>query len=90
MGEKGNAASTVALAVGAGDSLIERVTTTATETVTGVGQDFVEVLRDKSIGAVADNTIAAARERLHRKTDEEPEDSGEASAPGGTPDDPSA
>lgn len=71
MGEKGNGAAVGAAATAAG-SLIERVTTTATETVTGAGQDFLTSVRDKSIGAVADSSIAAARGRLHRGPDEEP------------------
>lgn len=65
MGEKGNAV-TGGVVAGAG-SLIERVTTIATETVTGVGGDFLDTVKDKSVGAVADNTIAAAKDRLTRK-----------------------
>ncbi|MDQ6657700.1 MAG: hypothetical protein M3Z00_05680 [Actinomycetota bacterium] len=77
MGEKGNGAAVGAAAIAAG-SLIERVTTTATETVTGAGQDFLTAVKDKSIGAVADGSIAAARDRLHRKPDEEsPADQGQ-------------
>ena len=65
MGEKGNAV-TGGVVAGAG-TLIERVTTTATETVTGVGSDFLDTVKDKSVGAVADNTIAAAKDRMTRK-----------------------
>jgi hypothetical protein len=101
MGEKGNTASAAALVAGGSDSLFERVVSTTTETVTGVGEDFVGVLRDKSIGAVADNTVAAARERLHRKADgdedaqpqrapdPEPDEPGGTSAAGRAPGDPS-
>jgi len=65
MGEKGNAAvGGVAAATG---SMIERITTTATETVTGVGTDFLETVKDKSVGAAAETTIASAKDRLTRK-----------------------
>ena len=104
MGEKGNTASAAALVAGGSDSMFERVVSTTTATVTGVGEDFVGVLKDKSIGAVADNTVAAARERLHRKAegdeDEQPrpqraaepapDQPGSTSKPGQTSGDPSA
>jgi hypothetical protein len=72
MGEKGNiagglvgAAGITAAAEGSA-AVFETVTTTATQTVVGVGEDLVATIKDKSIGAVADHTIAAARERLQR------------------------
>ncbi|GGM12264.1 hypothetical protein [Nakamurella endophytica] len=69
MGEKGNAGDVPAVAAAAAaPSLVERVTTTATETVTGVGEDFFSTVKDKTVGAMADNTVAAARERLQRRT----------------------
>lgn len=72
MGEKGNVAgvagaAAAGVAMSASQSVIERVTDAATSTVTGIGQDFLETVKDKSVGAVADNTVAVARERLHRK-----------------------
>lgn len=72
MGEKGNtlggsAAGAALIASTASSSLIEKVSDTATSAVVGVGQDFLEVVKDKSIGAVADNTVTAAREHLQRK-----------------------
>ena len=72
MGEKGNAA-VGSVAAGTG-SMIERITTTATETVTGVGTDFLETVKDKSIGAVAETTIDSARKRLDRKDVQPPAD----------------
>ncbi len=65
MGEKGNVEGVAVAAVAAG-SLIERITTTATETVVGVGEDLIGTIRDKSIGALADNTLAAARDKMRR------------------------
>jgi hypothetical protein len=81
MGEKGN---TIAGSVAAGaGSMIERITTTATETVTGVGSDFLETVKDKSVGAAAETAIASAKDRLTRKPtttepdgDQQPDDPG--------------
>ena len=69
MGEKGNVSGAAAavIAAGASQSAFEKVTDTATSSVVGVGQDFLETVKDKSIGAVADNTVGAARDRLQRK-----------------------
>jgi hypothetical protein len=65
MGEKGN---TIAGGVAAGaGSMIERITTTATETVTGVSGDFLETVKDKSVGAAAETAIASTKDRLTRK-----------------------
>ncbi len=80
MGEKGNAMTAVSAGAVATGTLIERATTTATETVTGVGQDFLETVKDKSIGAVADTTLAAARDRVHRKPDQDDGRSASAAA----------
>ena len=69
MGEKGNvlggAADAMVAAVPA-ESLIERVTTTTRESVVDVGQDLADTIREKAIGAVADESVAAARERVQR------------------------
>ena len=69
MGEKGNLTGGAAavIAAGASRSVIEKVTDTTTSSVVGVGQDFMETVKDKSIGAVADNTVGAARDRMQRK-----------------------
>ena len=68
MGEKGNAdlatAAAGMTAAGAVGSTIERTIVSTSETVIGVGQDLADTIREKSIGAVADETVAAARERL--------------------------
>lgn len=69
MGEKGNVsevAGGVSLLGGAEQSLIERVTTTTTSTVVGVGEDLAGTIRDKAVEAVADATVASARDRLDR------------------------
>ncbi len=76
MGEKGNdvqslagSAATAALAQGSATT-VQTITTTASETVVGLGQDLVGTIKNKSIGAVADTTILAARERLRRRPDD--------------------
>lgn len=69
MGEKGNVtelAGGASLLGAAEQSLIERVTTTTTATVLGVGEDLASTIREKAVGAVADATVAAARERWDR------------------------
>ena len=68
MGEKGNALSGVTpdVASVASQSIVERTTTTATTAVVGLGQDLSDTIRDKSIGAVADNVVEAGRDRLSR------------------------
>ncbi len=86
MGEKGNVlggASEVIAAAAPGESLIERVTTTTTETVVGVGEDLAGTIRDKAIGAVADESVAAARQRLQK-----PDGETEATDPGAPPGNP--
>lgn len=70
MGEKGIAATGLdvpGLATGAADSLIERTTVTATTTVVGAGQDVVDAIRDKAIGAVAEQVVDTARESARRE-----------------------
>ncbi|MEJ7649568.1 MAG: hypothetical protein WKF57_11125 [Nakamurella sp.] len=71
MGEKGNVSELAAgaaapLLAGAEQSLIERVTTTTTATVLGVGEDLASTIREKAVGAVADASVAAARDRWNR------------------------
>jgi hypothetical protein len=81
MGEKGNLAGGAAvIAAGVSQSAFERVSDTATSSVLGVGEDFLGTVKDKSIGAVADNTVAAARDRMKRKDDPDPGEGGGAGA----------
>ena len=67
MGEKGNidsAAAAAAVGLGSGsETVIERTTKTATSTITGVGHDLADTIREKAIEAAADNSIEVARER---------------------------
>ncbi len=69
MGEKGNdvgqgMATTVA---GSGEgSLVERVTTTTTQTVIGAGQDLAATIKDKAVDHGADAVIDEARSRVRR------------------------
>ena len=74
MGEKGIASGldVAGLSTGATDSLIERTTVTATTTVVGAGHDVVDAIRDKAIGAVADDVVDAARDTLKKDTPEPP------------------
>lgn len=66
MGEKGNVVGDPGglMAAVIEPSLVERITTTTTSTVVGVGQDFLETVKDKAVGAVADATVTAARDRM--------------------------
>lgn len=67
VGEKGNAeAGSLVAAAGTSTtaSLIERTTTNVTETVVGTTESLVGTIRDKAIGAVAEEAIAAAREKV--------------------------
>jgi hypothetical protein len=72
MGEKGNPvglAGGTSLVTGPGvGSVIERTTFSATTTIADVGQDLAGTIADKSIGAVADNVVEAARENIHDKS----------------------
>lgn len=91
MGEKGNVSELAAgasLLGGAEQSLIERVTTTTTATVVGVGENLATSIRDKAVEAVADATVATARERLHRDPaprDDSETDTSTTSESSGTP-----
>lgn len=76
MGEKGNVLEPAAVPGAA--SVMERITTTTTETVVDAGQDLAGTIRDKAIEAVADNTVAAAREKL---TGDDATDSSDAPPP---------
>jgi hypothetical protein len=65
MGEKGIAADLAGGLSASGTSgIVERTTTMVTSTVTDVGSDLGEAVRNKVIGAVADNAVTEARERL--------------------------
>ncbi len=71
MGEKGigdvaTSMGAAAVAPAAG-SLVENATSLVTTAVTGAGSDLAGVVKDKSIGAVADNVVQAAREKLTAK-----------------------
>lgn len=73
MGEKGNAVAGMAggasLVSGPGvGSVIERATLNAATTITDVGQDLAGTIADKSIEAVADNVVDAAREEIRATT----------------------
>ncbi|MEP7046642.1 MAG: hypothetical protein ABI949_08190 [Ilumatobacteraceae bacterium] len=63
MGEKGIGGA-VAASLPETSSLIEKTTTSVVTSVTGVGQDLVTTIQEKAIGAFADETVRAARERL--------------------------
>ena len=63
MGEKGIGGAVAASLPGA-SSLIEKTTTSVVTSVTGVGSDLVTTVQEKAVGAVADEAIRAARERL--------------------------
>lgn len=75
MGEKGNEldhglAAVTAATVGAAaePSIIERVTTTTTQTIVGAGEDVLAKIKDKAIDHGADAVIEEARGRLgHRE-----------------------
>lgn len=73
MGEKGNALDGGLAAVASASaglatepSVIERVTTTTSETLLGVGQDALSTVKDKALDKGADATIDEARRRLRR------------------------
>lgn len=70
MGEKGNVVEAPLSAAGAGaESVLERVTTTTTQTVVQAGSDLATAVRDKGIDVVADATVAGAKERLTKRDD---------------------
>lgn len=84
MGEKGNLDPAVAgAAAAAGQSVISRTTEVVTSTVVDGSTQLVDTVRDKAIGAVADETVAGVREKLTRKDDEQGEDG--ATPPAGEP-----
>ncbi len=90
MGEKGNDLDQGLTAVAASavePSVIERVTTTTTQTIVGAGQDVVSSIKDKAIGHGADAVIDEARSRLKRDHGSDPDPAGTASADGTTADD---
>jgi len=69
MGEKGNDLDQGLAAVAASavePSLIERVTTTTTQTIVGAGGDVVSTIKDKAIDHGADAVLDEARSRLRR------------------------
>jgi hypothetical protein len=83
MGEKGNEldhglAGVAAVATGAAaePSIIERVTTTTTQTILGAGEDVVATLKDKAIDQGADAVIDEARGRLRRRDGADDETAG--------------
>ena len=65
MGEKGigGVAEAATNAPGA-SSLIEKTTTSVVTSVTGVGSDLITTVQEKAVGALADEAIKAARERM--------------------------
>lgn len=90
MGEKGNDLDQGLAAVAASavePSLIERVTTTTTQTIVGAGQDVVSSIKDKAIDHGADAVIDEARSRLRRGDGTTTEGSTTPSADGTTTDD---
>lgn len=70
MGEKGIGGAVAATVPGA-SSLIEKTTTSVVTSVTGVGSDLVTTVQEKAVGAIADEAIKAAREKM--AADEHPE-----------------
>ncbi|MEY2401231.1 MAG: hypothetical protein QOJ08_1342 [Ilumatobacteraceae bacterium] len=63
MGEKGIGGA-VAAAVPGASSLIEKTTTSVVTSVTGVGSDLLTTMQEKAVGAVTDEAIEAARQRM--------------------------
>ncbi len=90
MGEKGNDLDQGLAAVAASavePSLIERVTTTTTQTIVGAGQDVVSSMKDKAIDHGADAVIDEARSRVRRADRTAPEGPTTPPADGTTADD---
>jgi len=76
MGEKGNgldgglaAVASASAGLATEPSVIERVTTTTSETLLGVGKDALSSVKDKALDKGADATIDEARRRLRRPDD---------------------
>lgn len=78
MGEKGNDPGTLAASViaTAEPSVIEKVTTTTTQTVVGAGEDVLTKVRDKAVDQGGDAIFEGARGRIR----------GEDPVPGAGPD----
>lgn len=72
MGEKGNVPDVAGAIMGAASdpSVIEKVTTTTTHTVLGVGEDVLTTVRDKAVDHGADALIDGARNRAKRGTED--------------------
>lgn len=77
MGEKGNGLDTGLAAVTTATSglvtdpsVVERVTTTTSETLVGVGRDALTSVKDKALDKGADATIDEARRRFRRREDD--------------------
>ena len=86
MGEKGNEIGQGMAVAGVGEgSLVERVTTTTTQTVVGAGQDLAETIKDKAVDHGADAVIDEARSRVRRDS-ATPATPTDASDPAGTSD----
>lgn len=76
MGEKGNdldqGLAAVATAATGGitsdPSMIERVTTTTTQTVVGTGKDALSSLKDKALDKGSDAVLDEARDRIRPRT----------------------
>ena len=65
MGEKGiGGAAAAATNVPGGSSLIEKTTTSVVTSVTGVGSDVITAVQERAVGALADEAIKAARQRM--------------------------
>jgi hypothetical protein len=87
MGEKGNDLDQGLAAVAASavePSLIERVTTTTTQTIVGAGEDVVAKIKDKAIDHGADAVLDEARSRLRPGDGSDPESPATASTDGPT------
>lgn len=69
MGEKGNLDALSGAVEAGGASLVERTTTTIVSTATDTGAQAIDAIRAEAIGAVAEQTIAEARDRIHRDDD---------------------
>ena len=74
MGEKANLDPITDAAARGTSSIVERTTTTVIGAAAGTGQQLADTIRDEAIGAVAEGTVDATRERLQRKADDLPPD----------------
>lgn len=82
MGEKGNDPSGLAASVmgSVEPSVIEKVTTTTTQTIMGAGEDVLTKVRDKAVDHGADAIFEGGRERIRGKASA----NADASEPGGS------